>query len=400
MQIDPASVIARLIDKGEARVPTDQLPLEWRAAYDAARWARGGRYHRLNAFNEALNDQPNATDFYQKYLAASLYHPTDTRLSQQRIYSAWEVLADPPPSPGWGLAGLFGGSSLNLLVGNPGAKKTWLALDLAVCIAAGLDWLGRPCTPTPVLLVDEESGPTSLLYRLHQVIVGHGQTIHLPIHFMSMGGFNFSEHSEVEVLLDTARSFKAGFILIDSLTLALGGVDENNVLSLRPAFGNLRWLAQECEATVLAVHHTNKKGVYRGSTFIASGVDHMLYIESGMYETALNLRTIKSRDLDPISITAQANFLPDRFFLSTSDQGPDLKLSPAAWGILRQLAQSETVDTHQLIKHNSTVTAGYIRSLIQELVASGFISRANPGDRGSKACYGLTPAGAAILKGG
>ena len=88
MQIDPASVVARLIDKGEARVPTDQLPLEWRAAYDAARWARGGRYHRLNAFNEALNDQPNANDFYQKYLAS----PRSGRLHRRRVGLAWQAL--------------------------------------------------------------------------------------------------------------------------------------------------------------------------------------------------------------------------------------------------------------------------------------------------------------------
>ncbi len=42
---------------------------------------------------------------------------------------------------------LFTRPSLNFLLGTPGSRKTWLAIDLAVCLATGQPWLDNRILP-------------------------------------------------------------------------------------------------------------------------------------------------------------------------------------------------------------------------------------------------------------
>jgi len=64
---------------------------------------------------------------------------------QPTFYCADDALRPPPPVD-WCVQGLLTQSSLNLLVGAPGAKKTFLAMDMAVCVALGKPWLDRFAT--------------------------------------------------------------------------------------------------------------------------------------------------------------------------------------------------------------------------------------------------------------
>ena len=53
--------------------------------------------------------------------------------------------------------GLLQMNSLNLLVGDSGLGKTPLAIQMGICIAAGIDFLGRKVEKGPVLYCDAES---------------------------------------------------------------------------------------------------------------------------------------------------------------------------------------------------------------------------------------------------
>lgn len=420
-----AAALARLIHHGLAAVPPGDLPEDWREAYQAVRAVSGGLLQRQQVFENAVAGSPFAAHMELEVEDAleALANPPQDSL---RVYSAWETL-DQPPTQEWCVQGVFTRPSLNLLVGAPGAKKTWLALDLAVSVASGQPWLGHPIgsaseplvgvgsprpissgkEPTavesprpdaqgiPVLILDEEGGIQRTWDRLGRTLRGHKAPPDVPLYFLPPSGYNLANRSEVEAIAARARSLNVGLIIIDALVNVMPGVDENNVLSMQPVIANLSRLARQANATVLVIHHTNKRGVFRGSSLIASGVDHMLAIESAPNEELIYISTLKVRDLAPVSLTAQANFVDGEngrstFHLSLASPTAALArvLSPAA-GELIGLLQHQPLTFPQLTARLADIAPGSIRNLLHNLVLTGHIQRADGGGRGQKALYQL-----------
>ncbi|MBX3002500.1 MAG: AAA family ATPase [Anaerolineales bacterium] len=82
------------------------------------------------------------------------HNPTATRI----LFSAADAL-QPLPARTWSVHGLFHRPGLFMLIGDPGSRKSFTAVDLAVCVAAGKPWLTRATQPGPVLFVDEQGWP-------------------------------------------------------------------------------------------------------------------------------------------------------------------------------------------------------------------------------------------------
>ncbi|HLD92816.1 MAG TPA: AAA family ATPase [Anaerolineales bacterium] len=76
---------------------------------------------------------------------ASVAPPVDREEKDRILYRLKDVIQPPPPRE-WVVDGILSRSSLNLLVGNPGSKKTYMAVDLAFCVAMGRA-IGVPSSP-------------------------------------------------------------------------------------------------------------------------------------------------------------------------------------------------------------------------------------------------------------
>lgn len=388
---EPAHILARLIHHGLAAQLPESLPPEWQAAYHAVRSLPASTFaQRERAFLDSIADRPDAAhmELEVQQAADELAHDY---IGQLRVYSAWETLEAPPPAQPALVQGVIARPSLNLLVGAPGAKKTWLALHLAVSVATGQPWLGRSTQPAPVLIVDEEGGLQRTWSRLALVIRGLNAPRTAPLHFIPPPFHNFAEDNVVVPLVQRAHSLNAGLIVIDCLNNIMPGTDENNVLSVQPVLANLRRLSLQADVAVLVIHHTNKQGVFRGSSALASGVDHMLLVQSPPQDSRIQLSTIKARDIEPLSLAAQASFTPDAFTLSLAEyQAPSAKLSNSARAVLLTLAELGEAATPQLIPQRGASRA---RTLVYELASAGYITRTNPGSHGTPALYALTPLG-------
>src|SRR3989304_3432927 len=107
--------------------------------------------------------------------------PTGVR--QARVFITPSLGLKPPPPVEWVVEGLFSRPSINLLVGDPGSKKTVLALDLAACVALGKPWLGKPVVQSPITYVDEELGMQRFLGRANAALQAHGAVAETPFHF-------------------------------------------------------------------------------------------------------------------------------------------------------------------------------------------------------------------------
>ncbi len=450
---NPAAVLAKLIYHGVATESPECLSPEWRSGYEAARrLPHQGFVARHQAFMAAVADQPACYIMDAEIEDANhlLENPPEDQL---RVYSAWETKHDPPPLLEFVVDGVFARSSLNFLVGAPGTKKTWTAIDLAVAVASGQPWLGHstqsfvgahgraptdnkgggtpplpmeklvpseppiegdersqitdhqseiinsfdvPAHASPVLILDAEGGLMRTWDRIRRTINGHSADPHIPIYFIPPVFYNLTDEREAQSITARARSLGAKLIIIDALSNVIGLTDENNPALIQPILKRLHQLAEDTGAAVVVVHHTNKEGTFRGSSFIASSVDHMLYVESQPQEPVLKLHTIKARDIEPILIEAYADFQPDGFKLVKIDQRQSLNraaLSETSRDVLQYVLDHPQAATPHIIRQVNSISPSAARKVIYELMVGGFLCRSDHGSRGRIASYEISEKG-------
>lgn len=401
MESTPAERLARLIEFGNSAGPTDPVPDLWQPAFMAVWQVRGSRAARMQAFVDAIQGTPERYTMLEQVLQA-VPARENRQYRNHYVWSAADALND-PPAVEWCVEDLFQRPSLNALVGDPGSKKTLLALDLAVCLSIGKPWLDHTVIPCPALIVDEETGRPRLWSRIHQSLVAHSGTAETPLFFQSLPGYDLRSVEDAHILQEAVEECSAGFIVIDALADVLRGGDENSVLSVTPVFNNLRRLAEDCHAAILIVHHNNKTGGFRGSSSISAGVDLMLSVESPADSPLIRLQPLKTRHASPRPFTAEAHFETDRFWLSLAQsESTQLivspKLSPTANRVLGFVARRGQASTPQLMAEISENSPGAIRNLIHDLVAGGYLVRVDGGSRGAKATFELSARGLEHVK--
>jgi hypothetical protein len=445
---NPASVLATLIHNGLATEPPDALPPEWRAGYQAALACseRSGMFERRLAFRQAIADDPAGLTMEAAVKKASKDLPLP---GQARLFTAWETQYSPPPVSETVVEGIFERSSLNLIVGAPGSKKTWAAIDLAVSVASGQPWLGHSTSRSlgmpdhadeaftdssplsrggvgggvgkgsPVLFIDAEGTVKRMWDRLGATMRGHVVDPRIPLHFYPPAFMNFTRESDAEYITKVAIALDVKLIIIDALVNVMGGADENNVLSVQPIFDSLRNIATNTGAAVVVIHHTNKEGVFRGSSFLSSTVDHMLLVESQPDDPLIRLQTYKARDLAPVLLTARAVFTAapiveahghapspgearrqaggeaalSTFNLQLVDNKLQSKLNRTSAAIVDHLSKQKIASPAQLIESVPYLRPSSFRSVIADLITLGLVFRADGGGRGSSARYSLTSDG-------
>lgn len=384
------AILGHLIEFGYSPPHThpaaNPLPPEWQLAYDAVMAVRGSRTDRMAAFEEFVRSDAGSFAMKADVLAHAPVRE-NRGLRNRYLRNASDALG-PPPILEWFVEGLFARPSLNLIVGDPGAKKTSLAIDLAVCVSLGLPWLDRKTIQCPALYIDEETGYPRLWSRLHAALLARGATHLSPFHFMCLPTYDLRNADESGDLLRSAESCAAGLIIIDALADVMRGGDENSVLSILPVFNNLRRISEECRAAVIVLHHTNKSGFFRGSSSISAAVDLMLHIHSPAASPLIRLTPLKSRDSLPLPFSARAHFEPDRFYLTPTDETFAEKLTPREQEIVDYLQVHGESSSRQLM-HQLDFTSSAIRRVISELMAKRQITRVDGGKQGQKATYDL-----------
>jgi len=411
---DAARILSQAIQFGYAPDPLPNLPPEWFHALAAVLDVIDSSQRvRWQTFVSSIKGFP-----YEmvEEVADCMEEVVDRTEKDRVLYTSKDGLHPPPPLR-WCVAGLFAQPSLNLLVGDPGAKKTYLAIDLAVCVAMGKPWLAHSVNRCPVLLIDEESGLYQLWARVNAALCSHGADSSTPFDYISLGGYDFRDSADADKLIHRAISRGSGLIIIDALS-NLMRTGDSSMSSVQPVLFNLRRMAEFCRAAVLVIHHTNRHGVFRGSSAISAAVDLMLSIKSSPTDSLIELQSLKARFSAPQPFCARAIFethvprsgeaatwgTPDgqeRFHLEPTDEKPSTLTAPPdpstprkglTLTILDFLAQHPNSSRDQITSHCSDFTTGSVSNAVDQLLASGVIKRANEGNRGTRATYALSEA--------
>jgi hypothetical protein len=181
------------------------------------------------------------------------------------------------------IEGILPCTALGVVVGPPASSKTFLALDLALSVASGTDWLGQyPVKQGPVVYVAAEGSRRSLGLRVQAWKAYHRvREQSVGVQFL-LQPVQLHTWSEPEKLLDAIKEQLAVppiLIVVDPLARCFLGGEENSAKDMGLLIAGMDAL-RGTGATVLAVHHAghNKKIRERGSSALRAAADTMMTI--------------------------------------------------------------------------------------------------------------------------
>ncbi|MEX1247126.1 MAG: AAA family ATPase [Anaerolineales bacterium] len=333
---------------------------------------------------------------------------------------------------------MFTARSLTFLLGPLFSKKSWLALDLGVCLAAGLRWpstslppspasgrgVGGEGQPLPVLHIDESHGLSETSRRLSAIKLAHRTPPNIPFHCSSFPGYNLTHPGDILAIAQNALSLNAGLVVIDQpYGLDLGSGASLHIL--QPLVSSLRALAHSTNTAVLILLQTRTRSQRSalGKALSALGVDHVLSLD--FYPTDmpkatpynkllpryrsgyLHLRTLASVGGGQFSVFAKIHASDHAFSLTAVDRIPNLQslklstfqtgLGPAGLALLRFLLAKGSANTRELMFGVTSSVPTRIRTLVHQLSREGYIHCIKPGGAGRPAVYALTSSGKSLI---
>lgn len=202
-------------------------------------------------------------------------------------------------APKWLIAGVLPQAGSSIMFGPSGVGKSFLALDMARCIATGLPWQGRATTPGKVVIVAVEDG-LNTEDRLRGMFQHFGMAKDTPIFIVSpeldLSDDGTSARKLSERIVEDAGSGIA-WIVIDTLARSFGMGDENSSTDMGRAIRNYEAIGAATGAHVTAVHHSGHEGGReRGSSALRAAMDTAMSVKADKKSGQIFLTTEKQKN--------------------------------------------------------------------------------------------------------
>ncbi len=179
-----------------------------------------------------------------------------------------EYEPDDDDSADWIVRDILPRGEAGILAGPPKCGKTWAMLDLGICVALGLPWMGTFDNtmggPAKVLALAFEDGQRRLRKRVWELARAKGMTPNdktLQAH-LSVSREPLSLPGDERALAAELKTWKPQLVLIDNLTRVMAG--DQNAIKDAKRFSDL-WcrLCTDVGAAIVFLHHTSKVGPIR-----------------------------------------------------------------------------------------------------------------------------------------
>lgn len=274
------------------------------------------------------------------------------------------------PSPEFVVAPFFPLGGSGILYSAPGLGKTWLAHHLALCVSAGIPWLGFEVPKArSVLLVDGELALPLLQERL-RAVAAFSPTERKPLQVLCAESLvrtrgrplRLSAASDRSALVDEIRSqpdeARPKLVILDNLSALWPGLDENSNGEVSSEVN--AWISELRYAgcAVLLIHHSSKgtSGAGpRGASALSAPVDFVIGLvsKSGRSGHRVTLQFEKQRH-EPVPASAIA-----------------VELSPEAEGMRILLEGTADTETLRLLGAIANHGDSSRRKLARELEMPG-----------------------------
>ena len=197
---------------------------------------------------------------------------------------AWDDIEDEPVE--WLVQGVIPQRSFVALYAPPASFKSFVALDIAECIATGRQFLGHEISKQGAVLYIAGEGHGGIGTRIKALKTHHNTPKNTPVYFLRRQVNLRSSQTDLKDLVAAIDDLKAiheihfEMIIIDTLARAFGGGNENASEDMGAFITAAGAIQGKYECSLLVVHHAGKdatKGL-RGHSSLLGAVDTELEI--------------------------------------------------------------------------------------------------------------------------
>jgi hypothetical protein len=162
---------------------------------------------------------------------------------------------------------------LSILYGPSNAGKTFVALDIAMHIAASKPWRGLRVNGGPVLYIAAEGG-AGIRNRLAAIKRNRPDMASAPFTLLPIG-LDLHGQGDALAVCEIMPDEAPALVVVDTLARSMGGGDENTAKDAAMFVRNCDLIREATGAHVMVIHHTGKdteRGA-RGSSAFRGAVD-------------------------------------------------------------------------------------------------------------------------------
>jgi len=206
-------------------------------------------------------------------------------MTQLPVQPAWR-LAEAPEQRRWLVEGLWSEEAVGIIGGEPKCCKSFLALDLAVAVAAGTPCLRRFAVQRPgrVLLYPAEDALHVVRRRLEGICAAAGTSLaELDVQVITAPSLRLDLEADRARLEQTVATLRPRLLILDPF-VRLHRIDENVSGDVAPLLAFLRELQRRHAVAIAVVHHARKgAGAIRAGQALRGSSEFHAWGDSNLY---------------------------------------------------------------------------------------------------------------------
>jgi hypothetical protein len=200
------------------------------------------------------------------------------------------------------IGGLLDRAAMSVVFGGSNTGKTFFALDLSACIALDREWRGRHVRHGAVVYIAAEGGlgieERLTAYRLHHDVQAAGVPLYVIPEPIDLCKSDADVNLLLQRLADLPKEPPIELIVVDTLSRALAGGNENGADDMGAFVRHCDRLRAECRAHVLIIHHAGKDEgrCARGHSLLRAAADTEIEVAKNEASGIATAEVVKQRD--------------------------------------------------------------------------------------------------------
>lgn len=193
------------------------------------------------------------------------------------------------------IKGLLDQGAMSVVYGQSNVGKTFITVDMAYHVATGTPYAGMKTARGHVVYLSAEGG-RSITKRLAALCIKHGAGGPVDFHLLRSAVDLRRPDADLKPLAHAIKGLgvPVALIVVDTLSRALAGGDENSSVDMGLIVSNFDKLREFTQAHLMVVHHSGKNQAAgaRGHSLLRAATDTEIEVADNVIEAK------KQRDLD------------------------------------------------------------------------------------------------------